>query len=75
MASKRFQIYLSPEQHLKIRSISRNRSITMAEVIRQAIDVYLDDSAPVDPVSRDPIWSIVGIADGCLDRKPPTGEQ
>ena len=49
MSATRTQIYLTAEQRERIDRVARARGLTMAEVIRTAVDQYLDD-AP-DPVA------------------------
>ncbi len=41
--SRRTQIYLTDEQRRRIDEIAASEGITMAEVIRRAIDDYLSD--------------------------------
>ena len=41
--SKRTQIYLTDAQRRRIDEIAASEGITMAEVIRRAIDAYLSD--------------------------------
>ena len=70
MSATRTQIYLTQEQRDRIDRITRERGVTMAEVVRAALDDYLADegnaaSAPaatfgadagIDVPSRDE-WS------------------
>lgn len=49
MSAVRTQIYLTVEQRERIDRVARARGITMAEVIRDALDLYLDDTS--DPVA------------------------
>lgn len=41
MPAIRTQIYLTKEQRRRIDSVAKSNGITMAEVIRQALDAYL----------------------------------
>jgi predicted DNA-binding protein len=41
--SHRTQIYLSDEQRARVDQLAARRRITMAEVVRRAVDAYLDD--------------------------------
>jgi len=59
MSAKRFQIYLEPDQYRKIKSIAQSENLTMAAVIREALDSYL--LKPEHLSSNDPLWSIIGI--------------
>lgn len=48
----RTQIQL-PEQQLKrIKELARTRGISMAELIRQGMEYYLDLQGPLDPTER-----------------------
>jgi hypothetical protein len=49
MSTMRTQIYLTAEQRARIDRVARARGVTMAEVIRTALDQFLD-SAP-DPTT------------------------
>ena len=46
MSALRTQIYLSPERRAPIDDYSRRTHKSMAEVIREALDTYLDGAAP-----------------------------
>ena len=44
----RTQIYLTDEQRARIGEIAERRQMTMAEVVRRALDAYLDVADDVD---------------------------
>ena len=46
MSATRTQIYLTAEQRLRIDQVADQRGLSMAEVVRQALDAYLDGEAP-----------------------------
>lgn len=48
MSATRTQIYLTAQQRERINRVARARGVTMAEVIRTAVDQYLDDSPDPD---------------------------
>lgn len=60
MSAVRTQIYLTTEQRERIDRLARARGLTMAEVIRAALDQYLDDSP--DPAAA--LASTFGAAPG-----------
>lgn len=43
MPAVRTQIYLSHEQRRRIDRVAKSRGLTMAEVIREAVDAYIGD--------------------------------
>ncbi len=45
MSATRTQVYLTQEQRARIDRTAASEGLTMAEVIRRAIDQYLDDEA------------------------------
>ncbi len=45
MSATRTQIYLTQDQRAKIDRAAAAEGVTMAELIRRAVDVYLDDEA------------------------------
>lgn len=47
MPATRTQVYLTPEQRQRIDELARNRGVTMAEVVRSALDEYLEEEAPI----------------------------
>lgn len=49
MSATRTQVYLPPELRERIDRFARKQGITMAEVIRSAVDQYLDETS--DPGS------------------------
>lgn len=50
MAATRTQIYLTAEQRRRIDQVSSAEGVTMAEVVRRAVDAYLDRTAGTDQV-------------------------
>jgi len=40
--AQRTQIYLSDEQRARVDELAARRNLTMAEVVRRALDAYLD---------------------------------
>jgi hypothetical protein len=48
MSAIRTQIYLTEEQRRRIDALSEAEGATMAEIVRRALDAYLDDERP-DP--------------------------
>jgi len=47
MSATRTQVYLTPDQRRRIDHVARTEGVTLAEVIRRALDAYLADE-PVD---------------------------
>ncbi len=48
MSSTRTQIYLTDEQRQRIDRVAAARGVTMAQLIRDAVDEYLDDESDPD---------------------------
>ena len=46
--AQRTQIYLSDEQRARVDALASRRRITMAEVVRRAIDAYIDQDDDLD---------------------------
>jgi predicted transcriptional regulator len=44
----RTQVYLSDDQRARIDELAARRSLTMAEVVRRALDAYLDADDDLD---------------------------
>jgi hypothetical protein len=53
---KPLQIYLRQEQLDALRTLALERQLSMAELVRQAVDRLLDET----PIEDDPLWSVVG---------------
>ena len=47
--STRTQVYLTDEQRRRIDELALSEGVTMAEIIRRALDGYLDDQADPEP--------------------------
>lgn len=45
MAAIRTQVYLTPELRRRIDEVARTEGVTMAEVVRRALDRYLDEQS------------------------------
>jgi predicted transcriptional regulator len=46
MPATRTQVYLTPEQRRRIDELAASRALTMAEVIRLALDDFLEEQSP-----------------------------
>jgi predicted DNA-binding protein len=64
--SQRTQIYLTDDQRARIDELASRRRITMAELIRRAIDAYLEDDDDLD--------ATFGTAQGLRARVPSRDE-
>jgi hypothetical protein len=63
MSSTRTQVYLTDEQRRRIDRVARANGVTMAEVIRRALDEYLADepdpsAALTDTFGADPAIAV-----------------
>ncbi|MGH8935010.1 MAG: CopG family transcriptional regulator [Acidimicrobiia bacterium] len=47
-SSTRTQVYLTHEQRKRLDALAEAEGVTMAEIVRRALDAYLDEEAP-DP--------------------------
>jgi metal-responsive CopG/Arc/MetJ family transcriptional regulator len=52
MASTRTQIYLTKEQRAKLDALGKREHKTLAELIREAVDRYLEESPKRDEVLK-----------------------
>jgi predicted DNA-binding protein len=48
MSATRTQIYLTDEQRRRVDALAETEGVTMAEIVRRALDAYLEDEHP-DP--------------------------
>lgn len=48
----RTQIYLTQAQQTRLAAVCRRSAVTKSELIRQAVDQFLDQQAPADPASK-----------------------
>jgi len=48
MAATRTQVYLTPEQRRRIDDVVQAEGVTLADVVRRAVDAYLSPSAATD---------------------------
>ncbi len=46
MSSIRTQLYLTDEQRQRINALAGAEGVTMAEVVRRAVDSYLEEKSP-----------------------------
>lgn len=59
LTKKPLQVYLRQAQLEALRGIASRRRVSLAELVRQAVDRLLADI----PLEEDPIWGIVGLGD------------
>jgi hypothetical protein len=57
MIAKPIQIYLKPEQDQALRHLAKRLGISIAELIRRSVDMYLHSL----PVEDDPALRLVGL--------------
>ena len=50
MPATRTQIYLQPEQRHRLDEIARARGLSLASVVREAVDIYIANG-PIDPTT------------------------
>lgn len=48
MSATRTQVYLTEEQRQRIDALAEVEGVTMAEIVRRALDAYLEEESP-DP--------------------------
>ncbi len=62
---KRKQIYIEKDQDERLKRAAADRKVSEAEIIREAIDRYLDMKSPpvLESIEDHPIWKMVGAAD------------
>jgi hypothetical protein len=46
MSAIRTQVYLTDEQRQRVDALAEAEGVTMAEVVRRALDAYLEDESP-----------------------------
>ena len=74
----RTQIYLDHQQHEALKLAAKERSVSMAQVVREAVAVYLEHdgsaggSPSEDAYLADPAWQLLEISEqasgsGCTD--------
>jgi len=59
MGMVRTQIYLTRRQHRLIQKLAKQEDISASEIIRQALDRYLEKLSPER--EQDPLFQIVGL--------------
>ena len=62
IAMKPVQIHLRPTQIESARSAASRRGVSLAELVRQALDSYLAEM----PAEEDPLWNIIGTFESGL---------
>ncbi len=63
LSAVRTQLYLPRDQHSELKRVAREREVSMAQVVRDAVGSYLahlgDVPGPTEEAFRsDPIWSL-----------------
>ena len=65
----RKQIYLTARQNDLLKRAAAAARRSEAELLREALDRFLESQAPRAPaLPADPLWGIVGLADGGDER-------
>lgn len=61
VTERRTQVYFSEKLHRQLKEAARRRGVSMAEVVRQAVDQYLAETFGEKDWESDPIHRIVGL--------------
>lgn len=65
LSEVRTQIYLERRQHEALKRMAARRSVSMAQVVREAIARFLGEPTPggnSPPCDQDPAWSLLDTA-------------
>lgn len=60
LTKKPIQVYLRPEQLDRLRALAKRRGVSLAELIRQGVDLLVGETPP----DHDPLLDIVGMFEG-----------
>ncbi len=60
LTKKPIQVYLRPEQLDRLRALAEQRGVSVAELVRQGVDLLLAEA----PADHDPLLDIVGMVEG-----------
>ncbi len=60
LTKKPIQVYLRHDQLDRLRSLAERRGVSIAELVRQGVDLLLAET----PADHDPLLDIVGIVEG-----------
>lgn len=69
MVATRTQVYLTQEQRRRIDALAASRGITLAEVVRMALDDFLEEQAP------DPEMALTSTFGAVPDIEPPSRDE
>ena len=64
LTEKRTQIYLTRSQHSALQRAARTRNVSLAEVVREAVDAYLTRKPGPEPGGPDPLADLIGCFEG-----------
>ncbi len=69
MSATRTQVYLTEEQRQRIDALAEAEGVTMAEIIRRALDSYFEDETP------DPELALVATFGAAPDARVPSRDE
>jgi len=64
LTEKRTQIYLTLSQHSALVRAARTRNVSLAEVVREAVNAYLTRKPGPEPGGSDPLADLIGCFEG-----------
>jgi hypothetical protein len=62
--SKRTQLYLEPRTFRTLELLARRRRASVAKLVREALQRYLEEQDPERLYLEDPIWGLEGLVQG-----------
>jgi hypothetical protein len=60
---RRTQLMIEPDQYRDLQALAKTEGMSVSSLVREAVDLLLRQRRPV-LVTQDPIWAIVGLAEG-----------
>ena len=63
LTKRPIQVYLEQQQDRALRRLAKNKGVSISELIRQGVQLLLDQI----PVVDDPAWDIVGLGASDVD--------
>lgn len=60
---RRTQLMLEPEQHDQLQALAEVEGTSVSNLVREAINRFLQQQQQPLPITEDPIWEIIGIGE------------
>lgn len=59
---RKSMVYFEEEQFMRLKELAKQKKVSVASICRDAVSTYIEQHSSTNQQTRDPLFSIVGMA-------------